>query len=182
MNFEKVFTFLLENFEKYGVRYALMGGFALQAAGYSRATDDIDILILKKDMPKARKLLLSLGYKLAHESEDVSNFHGMLAELGQIDILHAHRRYTENMLKRAQNCAILNEKFEVKVLMPEDIIGLKIQASANDSARQSRDWADIEMLVRLHRDRLDFKLLREYFKLFEQEDKLDQLIEKTKNA
>lgn len=182
MNFEKVFAFLLENFEKHGIRYALMGGFALHAAGYTRATQDIDILILKDDMPEIKQLLLSLGYELIHESADVSNFRGMLKELGQIDFLHAHRQYTKNMLKRAQECAILNSKFKVKVLIPEDIIGLKIQASSNDPHRYTRDVADIEKLCRLHKDQLDIKLLREYFSLFGREKELDELLMRIENA
>ena len=36
-------------------------------------------------MPKAKKLLLSIGYEVLHESEDVVNFKSALRELGQID-------------------------------------------------------------------------------------------------
>lgn len=182
MDFEKVFKFLLENFQKHNIRYALMGGFALHASGYSRATQDIDLLVHKDDMPQLRGLLLGLGYELIHESEDVSNFKGLLKELGQIDCLHAHREYTRNMLKRAKECDILKNRFKVKVLVPEDIIGLKIQSSTNDPQRDARDWADIEQLLILHQDQLDISLLREYFALFNLEDKLDHMLEKVKNA
>ncbi len=182
MDFAKVLTFLLENFKKYGIRYALMGGFALHAAGYSRATQDIDILILKEDMPKAKKLLLSIGYEVLHESEDVVNFKGALKDLGQIDFLLAHRSYTKNMLKRAQECDILNGQFKVRVITPEDIIGLKIQASVNDPGRGTRDLADIEELLKRHADKLDLKLLREYFSLFNRQDELDHLLGKIKHA
>ena len=182
MDFEKIFTFLLKNFKKYNIQYALMGGFALHAAGYTRATQDIDILIRKEDMPKVKKLLLSLGYEVLHESEDVVNLRGMIKELGQIDFVLAHRQYAQNMLKRAQEYGILNNKFKLKVLVPEDIIGLKVQAMANDPGRQSRDWADIEKLAALHKDKLDQKLLREYFSLFGREKEWDKLLEKHKNA
>ncbi|OGX34042.1 MAG: hypothetical protein A3C36_04045 [Omnitrophica WOR_2 bacterium RIFCSPHIGHO2_02_FULL_52_10] len=182
MDFEKVFKFLLEYFETHNIRYALMGGFALHAAGYSRATADIDFLIHADDMAKMRELLLNLGYELIHESEDVSNYKGLLKELGQIDFVHARREYTRNMLKRAKEYGILKNKFKVRVLDTEDIIGLKIQASANDPKREARDWADIEQLLTLHHDRLDTRLLREYFSLFGLEHKLDTLLEKVKNA
>ena len=182
MDFEKVFTFLLKNFEKYKIHYALMGGFALHAAGYTRATRDIDILILKEDMPKVKNLLLSVGYEVIHESEDVLNFQGMLKELGQIDFLLAHRRYARNMLKRAQECGILKKEFKIKVLIPEDIIGLKIQAMANDPKRHSQDWADIEKILTLHKNKLDKKLLREYFSLFDREKELDKLLQRMNDA
>ncbi|OGX06407.1 MAG: hypothetical protein A2Z88_07045 [Omnitrophica WOR_2 bacterium GWA2_47_8] len=182
MNFEKVFAFLLENFEKHNIRYALMGGFALHAAGYTRATQDIDVLILKEDMPKIKKFLLSIGYELMHESEDISNFRGPLKDLGQIDFLHAHRQYTKNMLKRAKECAILNDKFTVKVLVPEDIIGLKVQASSNDTNRHTQDLADIEKLLTLHKDQLNIKLLKEYFALFGREKELEEILKRIKHA
>jgi len=181
MDFEKVLTFLLENFDKHKIRYAIMGGLALHAAGYSRATQDIDILILKEDMPKIKKFLLSLGYDVLHESEDVINFKGALKELGQIDFLLAHRIYTKNMLKRATEYDILKGRFKAKVVTPEDIIGLKIQASTNDPGRNSRDLADIEELLKRH-DKLDIKLLREYFSLFGREKELNTLLGKIKNA
>ena len=182
MDFEKVLTFLLKNFTKYNIRYAMIGGFALHAAGYTRATEDIDFLILKDDMPKVKKLLLSLGYHIAHESEDVINFIGALEELGQIDFILAHRTYTKNMLKRAIECEILKGQFKVKVITPEDIIGLKVQSSSNDPGRHSRDRADIEELMKRHGDKLDLKLLKEYFSLFGREDELKELLGKIKNA
>ncbi len=182
MNFEKVLTFLLENFTKYNIRYALMGGFALHAAGYSRATRDIDVLILKEDMPKVKKFLLSIGYDVAHESEDVINFTGAMTELGQIDFLLAHRCYTKKMLQRARECDILHRQFKVKVITPEDVIGLKIQSSTNDPGRHSRDLADIEEILKRHVDTLDLELLREYFSLFEREHELNELLQRIKNA
>jgi predicted nucleotidyltransferase len=182
MDFEKVLIFLLENFKKYDIRYALIGGFALHAAGYSRATQDIDVLILKDDASKVQKLLLSVGYTVVHQSEDVINFKGALRELGQVDFLLAHRGYTKNMLKRAKECDIMRGKLKVKVIAPEDIIGLKIQASSNDPSRHSRDFADIEELFKRHADQLNVPLLREYFSLFGREKELDTLLKKVKNA
>ena len=182
MDFEKVFTFLLENFTKNNIRYALMGGFALHAAGFSRTTQDIDILILKEDMPKIKKFLLSLGYELIHESEDIINFKGAMKDLGQLDFLLAHRQYTKNMLRRAEEYGILEDKFKVKVLKPEDVIGLKVQSSTNDPSRRAKDYADIETLLRLHKDRLDLKLLREYFSLFDQEGDFDDILKKINHA
>lgn len=93
-----------------------------------------------------------------------------------------HRQYTKNMLKRAREYGILKDKFKVKVLIPEDIIGLKVQAVTNDPSRHAQDWADIEKLLRLHKGQLDLKLLKEYFLLFGKEEELEQLLDKINNA
>ena len=54
MDFENIFKFLLENFKKDNIHYALIGGLALAASGYARATQDIDFLIDKKDESMTR--------------------------------------------------------------------------------------------------------------------------------
>ena len=71
MDFKLVFNFLIENFDREKIEYALIGGFALQASGITRTTKDIDLLILSKDGQKIKEVLLSSGYELLHESEDV---------------------------------------------------------------------------------------------------------------
>jgi len=173
---------LLGNFEKHHVRCALIGGFALSAAGYTRATRDIDFLVAKEDMPKVKQLMLSLGYDLLHESEDVSNFLGKMTELGRVDFLHAHRKYALRMLERAKETDILEKKFKVRVILPEDLIGLKVQSSSNDPDRYHQDMADIESLMRFHRKHIDMNLIQEYFELFNRGEELKRILEKLKNV
>ena len=180
MDFESVFRLLLENFKKYRINAALIGGFALHVGGYSRATEDIDFLVAREDMPKVKKLLFSFGYQLLHESEDVSNFAGGLKELGRVDFLHAHRSYAKAMLERAPETDILNGQFKVKVITPEDLIGLKVQSSSNDAGRYHLDMADIEEMIRSNYKNLKLDLIEEYFKLFHREAELKKILERVR--
>ena len=182
MDFEAVFKILIENFRKGQINFAIIGGFALHVAGYTRATKDIDFLVAKGDMPKVKEIMLSCGYELLHESEDVSNFLGKLTELGKVDFLHAHRKYTRSMLERAQNKDILNGKFGVKVIIPEDLIGLKVQSSSNDPERYHQDMADIESIIRTNYGNLNMTLVKEYFALFNRENELKKILERLNNA
>ena len=182
MDFEAVFRLLIENFQEGKVDFAVIGGFALHVAGYARATKDIDFLVEKGDMPKVKRIMLSYGYELLHESQDASNFLGKLPELGKVDFLHAHRRYARAMLERAQDKDILNGKFRVRVITPEDLIGLKIQSSSNDPDRYHQDMADIESIIRANFKDMDMSLIREYFVLFDREKELEQTLEKMSNA
>lgn len=182
MNFEAVFKLLIESFDKVGIDFALIGGFALHTVGVVRATGDIDLLVAKEDMPKVKRIMLSYGYELLHESEDVSNFLGRMGELGRVDFLLAHRKYAKLMLARAQKKAILDNKFKIKVIQPEDLIGLKVQSSSNDPKRYHQDRADIESIICANYKGLDMKLIREYFALFEREKELDEIVGKIKNA
>src|SRR5206468_109454 len=107
---------------KYHVNVALMGGFALHTAGFTRATQDLDFLVDQDDAPKVKEIMFSLGYELLHESEDVANYLGKLRELGKVDFLLAHRSYAKNMLQRAKALDVGSGQFKVKVLGPEDLI------------------------------------------------------------
>ena len=55
------------------------------------------------------------------------------------------------MLKKANKSKIFDNKLEIKVLRPEDIIGLKIQAIANNPSRLHKDFSDIEELIKMQK-------------------------------
>ncbi len=181
MDFEAVFKLILEQFSKHKIRFAVIGGFALHAAGFPRATQDIDFLLHHEDMPKVKTLLTALGYESLHESPNAANFLNRLSELGRIDFIIAHRKYTLAMLARAKPYEII-KNYKVAVAVPEDIIGLKVQALHNDPERKSQDLADIEWLIRNHYKKLDMNLLREYFTLFNYTGQLDQILKETGHA
>ncbi|MCR4336451.1 MAG: nucleotidyltransferase family protein [Candidatus Omnitrophica bacterium] len=176
MDFPKVFQLLLEKFNEKQVRFALIGGFALHAAGHTRTTDDIDFLVFQEDVAKIKAIMLSLGYELVHESEDVANYLGPAKPLGGVDFLYARRKYTRAMLERAKAQKVLDDRFQVKVILPEDLIGLKVQSSSNDPKRHHQDLADIEILLRIHRNHLDLNLVQEYFDLFDRREELKAIL------
>ena len=181
MNFELVFKELLQKFSEQNIRFALIGGFALHVAGFTRATNDIDFLIEAEDLGKVKGIMAQLGYELTHESPEFSNYWHPMAPLGCVDYLHAHREYTRKMLARAKKHRVL-ESFEVPVLIPEDIIGLKVQSRVNNPKRHALDMADIEYLIRENLDKLNLDMIKEYFHLFDRGNELDDLLKRIKNA
>lgn len=181
MNFELVFKELLQKFSEQNIRFALIGGFALHVAGFTRATNDIDFLVEADDLARVKGIMARLGYELTHESPEFSNYWHPMKPLGCVDYLHAHREYTRKMLGRAKKHTILKNS-EVPVLIPEDIIGLKVQSIVNNPQRRSLDMADIEYLLRENRDRLDLGRVREYFDLFQWGKELDELFKRIKDV
>ncbi len=181
MNFELVFKELLQKFSEQNIRFALIGGFALHVAGFTRATNDIDFLIEAEDLSKVKNIMAQLSYELTHESLEFSNYWHPMAPLGCIDYLHARREYTRKMLVRAKKHKIL-ENFDVPVLIPEDIIGLKVQSIVNNPSRHSLDMADIEYLLRKYQDELNLNLIKEYFDLFLWGEKLDEILKRIKDV
>ncbi|MBN1824314.1 MAG: hypothetical protein JW803_08350 [Endomicrobiales bacterium] len=133
-------------------------------------------------MKKVKEIMLSYGYSLLNEDEDISNYLGKMEDLGKVDFLHAHRKYSRAMLVRAVDKDILGGSFRTKVVIPEDIIGLKLQSGVNDPKRLKKDMLDIEALIRINHKTLDMNLAGEYFDLFEKKDELNRILEGMENV
>ena len=166
MDFKLVLNNLLKRFNEHNVRYALIGCFALGAHGVVRATVDIDFLVRRDDMTCVGVIMNDLGYKCSYKTENVSQYISPLNIFGEVDFLHAFREISVGMIKRAEEKMMFNETLAVRILKVEDLIGLKVQAMANDERRKAIDLADIEALVMLHKTSLDWNTVEEYFSLF----------------
>lgn len=166
MDFDRVLGALLDGFERDKTRYALIGGCAMGALGAPRATADLDFLLHKDDMPAVHDLLLSLGYKRILHTENVSQYEGAHGPLGCLDFLHAFRKLGLEMLERALEKPLSAGKRRVRVVTPEDLIGLKIQGLSGDPQRRARDSADIEALAQACKNNLDWTRVKEYYVLF----------------
>lgn len=182
MDFKTVLDVMLKNFQKGNIRYGLIGGFALGALGIPRATIDLDFLVHREDLAKIDMIMKHNGYECVYKSENVSQYVSAIKIFGEVDFLHAFREISLKMLERACELEIFDGALKIKVLNPEDIIGLKIQALANNPARQSREYLDIEALMEQYGKNLDWRRIEEYFLLFEQEEKLGELKTKYYNA
>jgi predicted nucleotidyltransferase len=151
-----------------GVSHALIGGFALASYGQHRATSDIDLLADGTQKEMIKNVLIKSGFSLRYESNEVLQFDGV----GFLDILLANRPLSLEMLHRAN----LSQDLNVHILKAEDIIGLKIQAYKNDSARELQDKADIQKLLKL--PNLEIDLIKKYADLFHEWPTIQNLIGK----
>ena len=177
MDFKLVLEKLLTAFKEQDIRYALMGGFAMGLWGGSRSTVDLDFLVHRDDMRNIHRILTSLGYVIHNKSENVSQYTSPLKIFGGIDFIHAFREASVEMLQRAVEKDIFSGKLKIKTLIPEDIIGLKLQAVFNNPSREMVDMADIELLVYANKNKLDWEILERYCRIFDMEDVYKKLKE-----
>lgn len=175
MDFKTVLSLIIKKFEEDNVSYALMGGFAIASLGIPRATVDLDFLVSKEDLLKVDRIVKTYGYGCVYKSEDVLQYVSSAKIFGEIDFLLAHREISITMLRRAETKEIFGGEFNIKVLKPEDIIGLKLQAIANNPKRTNQEYSDIESILENLGKNLDWKLLKQYFSLFEQDKKFEEL-------
>ena len=166
MDFKTVTSNLLTAFELEHVSYALIGGFAVSLWGYQRATVDIDFLVNGNDMEKVRQIVEGMGYRCIHASENVTQFSSDDKRQGTLDFLHAFRPASLQMLERAKLKSIFDGEQSIPVIVPEDLIGLKVQALNNDPSRTQLDMADIEALMKIFGGALDWTRIEGYFELF----------------
>ena len=176
MDFEKVIGSVLKDFHELEIQYAVIGGFALGLHGLIRATVDMDFLVLVDDLEKVNGILTKYHYRRVYHSREVSQYVSDLKPFGSIDLLHAHRHRARSMLKRLQRVSLPGDA-QICVAIPEDIIGMKVQALVNDPSRELSEWNDIdqllEQLVAVKRP-IDWELLEDYFKLFSRESELKE--------
>ena len=89
---------------------ALIGGLALAAHNYVRATQDIDFLADAADADRLHEALLGIGYRCIHRSEDAANY--VRGDEG-LDFLYATGKYRAvcwprqfRVRRRSARCAL----------------------------------------------------------------------------
>lgn len=158
--------------KKRGIDHALIGGMALGARGVNRATADVDFMAEGKDKSAIKAALVSVGFVLAHETNEVLHFEGP----GYLDVLLANRPLSQKMLANASVIPTVG----MKCLASEDIIGLKIQAYINNPKREFQDKADILALVTKD-PHLDWGKIKLYADLFDQWSELEKIRRKAES-
>lgn len=149
---------------------ALIGGLALAAHQVVRATRDVDFLVDADDAGRLHGILLDLGYRCVHRSDDAANY--LRGDEG-LDLLYAHRPVARRLLGEASERA--TAMGVLRVVSAEGLIGFKLQALVNDPSR-SRDLDDIRALLRAQRAKLDLDEVAGYFALFDRKELLDELL------
>lgn len=177
MNFNKVIATVISELESCGVRYALIGGFALAMRGVQRATMDLDFILALEDLDVADGIIRSHGYQREYRSENVSHYLSPESDWGRIDILHSFRRPSLRMLETADLLEV-SPGLSLRVAKIEDLVALKLQALRNDPQREPGDWADIRLLIQaaaVQEKDIDWERLAEYLEIFSLKDRLAEL-------
>lgn len=152
------------------IRYALIGGVAVNIHGFIRATRDLDILLLGEDSDIAHRLFTELGYTAIDRRDDLASY---VRQTDRLDVIYARRPISRNLLDRSLQVSFADTS--VPAIPVEGLLGLKIQA-LNDDPRRIKDLNDLIELFRIHRGRLNLAEVRSYFRLFDREKLLDDIL------
>jgi predicted nucleotidyltransferase len=174
MDLRAVLKDLAEAFATERIPYALIGGLALAPYGAGRATVDLDFLVEGDRAEDIDRIMQARGYRSLHRTADLANYLSDEGERGRVDYLFARREPSRAMLRRARPFTVIG-RLDVRVVDAEDLIGLKVQAAANNPRRRRAELVDIRRVLEASPE-VDLRRVREYFALFEMEDELDQLL------
>lgn len=157
-------------FREHQIGYAAIGGLAVNAHGFMRATRDIDLIVLVEDAQKVQAIALGLGYRTLDDGKEIASY---VRDLQRFDVMHAQRPISRDLLGRAVEINV--DGMKVPVIPVEGLIGLKVQAY-NDNPKRLQDVMDMVELFRINQQTLNMDEVRSYFRLFDRERLLDDIL------
>lgn len=148
--------------------------------GIFRFTKDIDFLVFKESKKSIHDIMTVLGYqKQDFSTEEIFSYWSPIKALGQTDYLFARRKYTRAMMRRAKKSPIFDGEYMVNTILPEDLIGPKVQAIYNDPRNLFPvDTPDIQRILQIKIHEIDMEIVRKYFEFLSKEDLLDEWLNK----
>jgi hypothetical protein len=160
MHFAKVLDEVTRFLDGHGIRFAVVGAFALQTYGLSRATSDLDFVVEDRAQGPLRAHLESLGYETIHISSGYSNHVHSLASLGRLDFIYIDVATASQLFSAATSVELL-PGHTARVPRPEHLAAMKVLAMKNDPARTYQEMADIQFILGL--PGVDHEEIRGYF-------------------
>ncbi|MDP3110614.1 MAG: hypothetical protein Q8M71_00745 [Thermodesulfovibrionales bacterium] len=172
MEYKKVLAAILAGLEKQNISYAMVGAVAMGFWGVRRDTVDIDLLVKAADREKVIALMKGLGYDHLIASNFADQFGHLIKEMGLVDFLYTKKE--QGIIEESKSFRGLGD-IDISVALPEDIIGMKLDAIKNNPKREIQDWADIQAIVEVLGDNLDWTKIRNYCKLLDMEEVYEKI-------
>jgi hypothetical protein len=160
VQFDEVLRTWAEFFERENIRYAIIGGLAMQAWGRSRFTNDADIAVDRDSRNLVIARAEELGYETIHISEGYSNHLHPNRRFGRLDFMYLDRRSADRIFARTRHLPVAGDAVAA-VAAPEHLAMMKVIAIKNNPARAGYEAEDIRLLMSL--PDVDTESVREYF-------------------
>jgi len=127
-------------------------------------------IVLVEDAQKVQAIALGLGYRILDDGKEIASY---VRDLQRFDVMHAQRPISRDLLGRAVEINV--DGMKVPVIPVEGLIGLKVQAY-NDNPKRLQDVMDMVELFRINQQTLNMDEVRSYFRLFDRERLLDDIL------
>ena len=146
--------------ERAGTRWAVIGGIAMNAYGYARATVDFDVVAEERHRERLVAELVGAGFTVLSDVEGFTNLLHADAALGRLDVMWLEGETADRVLERAHPIRE-GGGLTVPVPAPEHLAAMKVRSIQSQPTRVFRDGADLQHLLTL--PGLDHNEVRGYF-------------------
>jgi hypothetical protein len=133
--------------DREGIRFAIVGALALHTYGYSRATNDVDLLVGSEARDRLIAFLEKRGFETLHRSDGYSNHLHADPAFGRLDVIYVDQDTEAKIFAEARSASLAG--MSVVVPKPEHLAAMKIHAMKNDPSRAFQEMADIQFLMKL---------------------------------
>ncbi len=144
------FKVLAEAQAEHGLRLLIVGGFAVNAHGFTRFTADLDCLIVTHELSALEQVFLRAGFKRYPGSQVAAVFENPDARPSVVDVLLVNGSTFEKMWPGRVKAVFEGHEFAIPAI--EHIFAMKFHAVRANWKRQGKDLRDLHELVRAHPD------------------------------
>lgn len=136
---------LIPFFEQEKIRFALAGGFALQALGRTRLTFDLDLIVPADVQERIVGHMEGIGFETLRVSVGYSNH---VREKQRVDFIYLQSKTAELVLNELKFTET-SEGMPLPIARPEYLAMMKFLAVKNNPERDRQDLPDLVFLLRL---------------------------------
>lgn len=133
-----------------GIPFLVIGGYAVFAHGYVRATDDLDLIVQRGSRAQFNKLLGDLGMTVKNDAANFVQFDPRDESGMEVDLMFV----SEDVFARMEQAAVeaTVEGTQVRVVSLLHLIALKCHALQHSkSLRRLKDMDDLVQLILINR-------------------------------
>jgi hypothetical protein len=160
MQFDEVLRTFGTFFEQEQIRYALIGGLAVQSWGRSRLTKDVDFAVDRERQARVISFSESLGYETLYVSESFSNHAHDDPAWGRLDFMYVSGATAERIFSAATLRTVVKGA-EAPVASPEHLAMMKALAMKNFPHRALFEGEDVRLLLNV--PGVDRQAVRDYY-------------------
>lgn len=135
--------------DRAGVRFLLGGGFAVNAHGYARGTEDIDLLVSDADRARADAALCGAGFQPFRRVDVVTRYHPPDGMRFVLDVLTLAAATMDSLWQGSVTRPFAGRDIRLPGL--DHLLAMKVHAMKHDKMlRGLKDLLDIAQLVRVN--------------------------------
>jgi predicted nucleotidyltransferase len=133
-----------------GLPFLIIGGYAVLAHGYVRATDDLDLLVQRGRRAEWKKLMEAYGMTVKHDAATFLQFHAAPGGRIDVDLMFVSEGVFAQLAAAA--VAVKVEGVSVSVVALLHLVALKCHALQHSkSLRRLKDLDDLIQLISINR-------------------------------